>query len=1503
MPCSHAPSRTTTQTLCGICAVLLEPLQKIYICYNAPGNSTLTLSSPITLYLHRQQLDNMFSLSHALVAAEAAQHTIAQGLKSNDHVKTDDEANKARDARLDATKKLNDTINLVGSTLSRLRASATKDQARKNITSMVTSEKPLLKRAIPPRISLAAMPTGANNTAVADLINTMSAAKGTDQKPTMADTVPTLQQMATNIGPIMDNFTSVLQKPYLDQFNASLNTVPVVGLKGQNIMYIGTKLNPNPVLPPVDAWAVFSQLPQGVTVSPTDNVHFFPFNADFYMSIGQKVWFKKHLPAPAAGAPPDPNLAKAIDNWPGLYEDQWQYVGDTALPAADIKSIVPFATFAADHSQIDFHLALLNGDGSLSFLSSTGLQGSGNPWSTLNFQASASVTTAPVFSSMAYWNNRLIAYDDKQTFWDLIPDWKASTYTVDTQSDVPQQLTNLTATEQGPVGVRADGTLMKRILNPPKDPNSSDGSYAWSAWIKQDGVTNLGVASPGVMLDLHLLTSTLKARYVETQQAIMPLMNKMRGYGTTHLYFLKNLSQAAVDYSAATDDAKQQIAITNGKNFVQHAKVWAQIMGTAANNAQGPVTIMTSQLVDVRNQLQTQLTMLQDRLKTLQAQLVVQQDYLNTLQAAFWGSLAALFVGIIIAVVGVVTLQPWVVVGGGALFVAGLTCAVVFGIKMTDASNAVSNTQNQIATTNAAIKELTDVVKDFTSLSDLYGILNMFFGRMTLNASTLADMDDATAAQLGADVLLDTSSIDAASAMTNDMVAALTTYLDTLSKQGIVLPTSPSALSLTAMSTANRSSTMSLGVQKTHLESIFAHHVDEAKNAIVKGDMIDYLSKLKTASAVDAQVTSTQQLASISSGLWYDVPALNNSGSIWSGFAKGLGIQGNAALAMSSEMTSQVSGIEGRLDDVRPVVVQLVEDTLQLAKTAEAWATAYPNVPDAASRPSAQVYQNNAITTCQKAQASAATANNSFNDFNHQAQDLYNSLEMQVKATNDSMQTARNNADNQKNNLSPPVWVYLGGPAAVLLWEQGQKADIDNDLNNKLQGLSQTIAQLKAMEQSGTSFNGNALTWQNMVQTVSKNLFDIYSVLTDVQGQLMEDPNLYRQFITFEWSKLVDDSQNVLTILGAQSPASSLMLMESPTALKSQALSTLSIANLRATPNKSTLVTALSTNANLGPQLSTQIKQCQDAFNQLNVLLTLPYMSDIVGYWNSEKTDKVTLQDVTQNLKREYVNSISMQYDSVQQLYSLAVLQGFRAQNVQQGKLPMNVFINNTVESLKAALNSVKSANATFQQNSAQFNKVVNLIQNNIDTLTTRIAGLDTQIDAANKQLRDKIINEVADVVALAFATGALLISLGVIGPATAAVMSLGAKLAATAAVIAASTKGILDALSIDDLVKLIAGLKSTKDTLQKSVDELKAVQPFFKTVVQGVSAVTGTVGDMALSVQTLSDDVGLWKTVALTQDDVAEIQGSWDDLRDECLEWMDMVHGQGINPVTRSLN
>lgn len=57
----------------------------------------------------------------------------------------------------------------------------------------------------------------------------------------------------------------------------------------------------------------------------------------------------------------------------------------------------------------------------------------------------------------------------------------------------------------------------------------------------------------------------------------------------------------------------------------------------------------------------------------------------------------------------------------------------------------------------------------------------------------------------------------------------------------------------------------------------------------------------------------------------------------------------------------------------------------------------------------------------------------------------------------------------------------------------------------------------------------------------------------------------------------------------------------------------------------------------------------------------------------------------------------------------------------------------------------------------------------------------------------------------------------------------------------------------------------------------------------------------MTTSVQHVYDDLTLWQVVALSDNDVIAIEKSWDELRDDCLIWMDMVHAQNINPTTAS--
>ncbi len=150
---------------------------------------------------------------------------------------------------------------------------------------------------------------------------------------------------------------------------------------------------------------------------------------------------------------------------------------------------------------------------------------------------------------------------------------------------IPEPITDLTATEQGPVAVRADGQMWKRLVEPPKN-DQDPGSYSWKAWIKHDGVKSIGFASPGVLLDLHLLTSTLQSRYIDTQTVVIPLMNKMRAFGLTHKAFLGQLLDAANTWQ--NDPNNQDLAIKQGKSYVRHDSVWAKIIGSAADSAKTP---------------------------------------------------------------------------------------------------------------------------------------------------------------------------------------------------------------------------------------------------------------------------------------------------------------------------------------------------------------------------------------------------------------------------------------------------------------------------------------------------------------------------------------------------------------------------------------------------------------------------------------------------------------------------------------------------------------------------------------------------------------------------------------------------------------------------------------------------------------------------------------------------------------------------------------------------
>lgn len=123
----------------------------------------------------------------------------------------------------------------------------------------------------------------------------------------MSKTTHTLEQMADATAPIVDIFTEILvfiyessvycnitnpvllqKEPYAKDYSACLSTAPVIGLNGNNIMYVNQKSTDTDD-GFVEEWSIFSGLPSNVSLEAGKAVHFFPYKGDFCLSIGRAV--------------------------------------------------------------------------------------------------------------------------------------------------------------------------------------------------------------------------------------------------------------------------------------------------------------------------------------------------------------------------------------------------------------------------------------------------------------------------------------------------------------------------------------------------------------------------------------------------------------------------------------------------------------------------------------------------------------------------------------------------------------------------------------------------------------------------------------------------------------------------------------------------------------------------------------------------------------------------------------------------------------------------------------------------------------------------------------------------------------------------------------------------------------------------------------------------------------------------------------------------------------
>jgi len=387
-----------------------------------------------------------------------------------------------------------------------------------------------------------------------------------------------------------------------------------------------------------EKWTDFGDFPPDAGVDEESKPQLFPFNGDLYLAIGRKVWRQEHR------RNDDPNIKKAVNDFPKLYVDNWQKIGDEVLPENGALSILPFVQLSADKEKISSYLMILDSDANICVLEGDALSAQ-NTFKPLSLASKPKgVLTAPKWTKLVYFNSLILGYDDSHRLWELTPDFITQRFNLNEAGVEIEPTTELTATDVGPVVVRNDGYLWKRIISAPR-VKGEKVTEEWARWIPQAGVTMLAVASPGVMLDLRTLTQSLRDRYVETQEHVLPVVNTIRAFASTHNFYLGELENAANRYKLADDEMKQELAIEEGKNYVKHAKVWAKILTMSSRKAKAPIDIMAKQFSEVKNDLVKQLRILEDKLEGLQSVLHVQEEQLSRQSAWFWASIGTIVLG------------------------------------------------------------------------------------------------------------------------------------------------------------------------------------------------------------------------------------------------------------------------------------------------------------------------------------------------------------------------------------------------------------------------------------------------------------------------------------------------------------------------------------------------------------------------------------------------------------------------------------------------------------------------------------------------------------------------------------------------------------------------------------------------------------------------------------------------------------------------------------------
>jgi hypothetical protein len=374
-----------------------------------------------------------------------------------------------------------------------------------------------------------------------------------------------------------------------------------------------------------------------------------------------------------------------------------------------------------------FYLIAIDKDGVLQACSDSDLTAT-NTFRPIIFERSGDATSNPKWQDIAYYASKIFAMDAENNSWNLTIAKGAGTFSV--ADKTPQQaLRGLTANDTGIIAARSDSYLWRRIVDSVSDPNQPIKAGGWTKWMAYGDVKHVGVASPGVYLDLRTLTAALRDQYLETQVALWPVVNKIKAFADTHKTYLSTMQTTSASYNDATDEKeRERIKSRSAKQTWRHITRWSKKLYQASANSQAAVVNMTAGLKGVGVDLRAQAESIKSKITQPKTVLEGQKDELKGIKNVQTWSIIVLLVAFVVIMVAMAFGIGWLVHGAGLLFLGAFITEKIYESKEDTALNNIAKTQSQISSLETSLTQLETLAKSFECIEKMYGELNKVLG-------------------------------------------------------------------------------------------------------------------------------------------------------------------------------------------------------------------------------------------------------------------------------------------------------------------------------------------------------------------------------------------------------------------------------------------------------------------------------------------------------------------------------------------------------------------------------------------------------------------------------------------------------------------------------------------------------------------------------------------------------------------------------------------------------